>query len=188
MIRHYSNHWRWRWASRERVRWPALSTTSTFSSLLRQLPKIICLQDPHFKEQEWPMPTCQPRFSEASELCRFSVVESGPMMTDNCQLHPIRKCSKYRVGSKKTNLLSILACRSCNNVGSTLHSVSVYIFITPDRGYPYCSDWLPPWPSEAAAKKRLRDKEDKEKFSVRPQVLVWFFKDGVEVEWTEMFK
>ena len=71
------------------------------------------------------MLTCQPRFSEASELCRFSVVESGPMMTDNCQLRPIRKYSKYRVGSKKTNLLSILACRSCNNVGSTLYSVSV---------------------------------------------------------------
>ena len=71
------------------------------------------------------MPTCQPRFSEASELCRFSVVESGPMMTDNCQLRPIRKYSKYRVGYKKTNLLSILACRSCNNVGSTLYSVSV---------------------------------------------------------------
>ena len=86
------------------------------------------------------MLTCQPRFSEASELCRFSVVESGPMMTDNCQLRPIRKCSKYRVGSKKTNLLSILACRSCNHVGSTLYSLSVPIFITPDSVYPCCSD------------------------------------------------
>ena len=66
------------------------------------------------------MLTCQPRFSEASELCRFSVVDSGPKMTDNCQLRPIRKHSKYRVWSKKTNLLSILACRSCNNVGSTI--------------------------------------------------------------------
>ena len=129
------------------------------------------------------MLTCQPRFSEASELCQFSVVEPGPMMTDNCQLRPIRKHSKYRVWSKKTNLLSILACRSCNNVGSTLYSLSVSIFITPDSVYPCCSDWLPPWPSRAAAKKRLRNTEDKEKLSVRPHdIRSCFFKEEVEVE------